>query len=59
MGFLSILEKEVILGPLQADYGHYIRLNLGVFWQTVLNVGSYFWGGQSNGFTGLFFGSYR
>jgi hypothetical protein len=59
MGFRSFPEKGAKKRPLQADYGHYMGLNLGLFRQTGLNIDSYFWGGQSNGFTGLFFGSYR
>jgi hypothetical protein len=31
MGVCMIPEKEAVGGPLLADYGHYMELNLGVF----------------------------
>jgi len=37
MGFWLILKIVAIIGASMADYGHYMGLNLGVFWQTEVN----------------------
>jgi len=42
-------------GPLTAVYGHYMGLNLGLFWQKGEHMPFDFRGGQSDGFTGVFF----
>jgi hypothetical protein len=34
MGFWSILKIVAVFGASVADYGHYMGLNLGLFWQT-------------------------
>ena len=36
--------------------GHYMGLNLGVFWKIGVYKGTDFWAGQLDGFTGVFFG---
>jgi len=41
-------------GPISSVKGHYMGLNLGVFWQTRAHKGTDFWMVESDGFTGVF-----
>ena len=37
MGFWLIPKIVAFLGASMADYGHYMGLNMGLFWQTGVN----------------------
>jgi hypothetical protein len=52
--FLLILKTVAFNGPLLPANGHYMGLNLGVFWRIVMYMGTDFRAGQSDDFTGVF-----
>ena len=56
MGICMIPEKEAEKRLLWADYGHYMGLNLGLFWQIKRYNRPDFLPLESDGFTGVFLG---
>ena len=53
MGFLLIMKKVAFEGPLLGHKGHYMGLNLGLFWKMGLINGVFFGNTKTDGFTGV------
>jgi len=59
MGFPPIPGKEAAGWPLLPDYGHYMGLNLGVFWRDLQLKGLFSTRTEKKRFAGLFSGGSR
>src|SRR5208282_1350940 len=55
MGFWLIKKTVACKGPILSVKGHYMGLNLRLFWQIGWHMGADFQVMQSDGFTGVFF----
>ena len=54
MGFRPVPEKKAAGWPLLSDYGHYMGLNFGVFWQMGQLKCPFSEGTETGRFTGVF-----
>jgi len=56
MGFWLVRKKVAFHGPPWGSEGHYMGLNLGVFFEMGAYLGADFRGRESDGFMGVFLG---